>query len=172
MTEQWETRRSRFNHGWLKNQLIVALRKAIQVRAGLVVNDHAQADLLGTLGQWSTQREAAERILDAVQSCLRELTPVPEETTDERVKRFVNEVERKRWLQDEQPFARWEAARIALSSLDEAVRPVLHVEGGRALELDLPQMRRLLALADKLGETFSGLTLCWSLESVDGVQAS
>ncbi len=171
MTEQWEARRSRFNHGWLKNQLIVALHKAIQVRAGLVVNDHAQADLLGTLWQWSTQRVAAERVLDAVKSRLHELAPVPEETTDERMSRLVNEVERQRWLQDEQPVARLEAAQVAISSLDEAVRSVLHVEGGQAPELELPQLRRLLALSGKLGEAFSGLTLCWSLESVEGVHA-
>ncbi len=168
MTERWESQRSRFNHGWLKNQLIVALRKAIQVQSGLVVNDRAQVDLLHTLKQWSTQRTDAERVLDEVRSSLSESGPTVDETADERLKRIVNEVERQRWVQQEQPEAKWRTAQLALFHLDRALCSALPMDAVDVPALGLKDLSHVLEAASRVGAAFSGLTLCRSLDSIDG----
>ena len=157
MSDPWEHDRSRFNHGWLKNQFIASLLKSRQVRSGLVVHTQADADLVMRFREWTASRARAEAVLDQVSADLTR-APHASDAANEAAKLVLraNELERQRWLRDQQPEAALRVARAALVRLDAAVT--------RALVLAAPGddeglLEELLDAASQLSDSFSRLTL-------------
>ena len=169
MFEEWETARSEFNHGWLKNQFIAVLLKCRQVEQGRVLNDNALLDLKERLSQWDDARKVAEAVVAQVQDTLdRKFSDDHNAgTIDASIVRLANEVERQRWICTDDPRASASTASAAIARLDSEIGRAQRIldasPGANAIGIDGAALTQLIDAAQGLSAAFSHLTLCRSI---------
>jgi len=67
----WQARRNRFNHDWLKNKFIVALEGLVNIAEGKVFADEfCRAEIDELLGQWEPEYAAAVQLIGSFESCM------------------------------------------------------------------------------------------------------
>ena len=155
----WEQNRSRFNHDWLKNQLIAVVLKYKQVRVGLVDNANAKSDLVERLQQWPEYRRIAQSVITQVEIALDAQSPSSSGPIKNDVAAYIglaNEIERQRWILGNNPQQAVDAARKAILCMDYAVFSTLSSSSFSNAE----ELQPLLDEAIKLSQTFTQLTLC------------
>jgi hypothetical protein len=60
----WQNRRARFNHDWLKNQYLLALRNFLNLLDDLIENDELERTFVAkVLPQWEERREEVRHLI-------------------------------------------------------------------------------------------------------------
>ena len=162
MSQEWQRARSEFNHGWLKNRLLVGLLKFMRVAEGQV-EDHEAATTLNTLlAQWSEMRSEASRLLQMVEE--RITIPIEPKVNDATILsedgcRFLLEVERQVWLTREQVPNRLAETRQHLEAIDLNLARLNTALLDGELESHLSSLADCVKAVRGLGEQFSKLTV-------------
>lgn len=161
MDAQWEQRRSSFNHGWLKNRLIVGLMKCVRVARGQVEDQDSWRNLSCLVADWDQMREIAVSLVAFLRH--RVSNPISPDQNDvlllgRETSAFLLEVERRRWLACTHAAEKLLVIEEALASLDQQLQRI----GASSLPLSSESRRRIedcLVAARRLGENFSGLAV-------------
>jgi len=115
---EWNRARSDFNHGWLKNRLIVALFRAERILSGAVVDEGGLCNLEVLLEEWPERSRDASELIN---SYSRIPNLVHGEHGDDEVI-FLQAVALERWRQIEKPEEKVKGSTEALGDLDEEIR--------------------------------------------------
>jgi hypothetical protein len=116
-TAEWNRARSDFNHGWLKNRLIVALHKASRILSGAVEDDTGLRSLRSLLAEWPEHSEAVRRLIERYSHGMgTPITTVAGDADD-----FVRAVAQSRWNATEDPGVKMKEAKSALREMDALV---------------------------------------------------
>jgi len=144
---EWNRARSDFNHGWLKNRLIVTLYRAQRILSGAVLDDTGLDVLKNLLAEWPERfREAVELIRHhASYSSMSAQVESDAEADYAAVVSFIRRQE------EEKPEIK---GRLATETLD-----VLDKEIHAAKELSTANIQRLIDKARRLADAISSLSL-------------
>jgi hypothetical protein len=138
MVEFWERTRSDFNHAWLKNRLIVGIRKAGRVLDGTVRDDSTWTQVEHLLADWPALRADASRVIA--------------EYRQELERRVAGEF--KRLTASEQEMATWLGG-IAMQRITERHRPderaAAAAKALEALDIEIARFTGRLSLAQRSG---------------------
>jgi hypothetical protein len=159
----WGRPRSDFNHGWLKNRLIVALSKAQNVLSGAVEDEFIWEDLLCLLAEWGERRLDAERILLEYRARVSPKGFVyvkPLSGLDSATRDWLAQLIESRWEEREEPGKRLAKAEEALRVFDEKAAITFRTlsesrEGNRSDFSEIVEIFRVAAR--KLADAFSQL---------------
>lgn len=160
--QDWQRARSEFNHGWLKNRLLVGLLKCMRVAEGQVEDREVVRTLAMLLNQWPEMRSEAARLLRMVEE--RIVAPMDPQTSDAAVLsaddcRFLLEVERQLWLVREQAPSRLAEARQLLEAINQDLTKLNEAALDGELKSQLSNLEACVKAARGLGEQFSKLTV-------------
>lgn len=161
MHAEWEQSRSAFNHGWLKNRLIVGLMKCVRVARGQVEDQDSWRNLSGLVADWDQMREIAALLIGFLRD--RVSNPIPPDRNDvllfgREASAFLLEIERRRWLACTHAAEKLPVIEEALASLDQQIQQL----GASPLPISSESRRRIedcLVAARRLGENFSGIAV-------------
>lgn len=123
-SQEWQRKRSDFNHGWLKNRLIVGLIKCLRVVEGRVGDQNMLQAMSDLLDEWPRMRSRIEEVLAFAESFLS--APIPTDASDvawlgEENCAFLLEVERQIWLGRDHVDRQLLASRMAVVELNDAL---------------------------------------------------
>jgi hypothetical protein len=163
MSAEWEQQRSAFNHGWLKNRLVVCLLRCKRAASGAVQDDMARADLRQLVDGWEAVRQTGAMILEEIDRRLSaEITPTREDMAafGRDVAHYLLEIERRRWVTLRKPLARSAEAVMSLSALNDVMVVVRRLLLEREVLPAMSHLSKLESQARKLAADFSALTVC------------
>ena len=118
----WNQSRSDFNHGWLKNRLLIALCKAQNVLSGKVEDHTIWEHLSKLLGEWNERREDARRLISGFRvsaSPARVVATATFAALDENLKSWLADLADRRWEATEHPTVRVERTFAAFDAFDQ-----------------------------------------------------
>lgn len=102
MLAQWQTRRSRFNHDWLKNQFLPALDKFLNILDDQIEDDETEANFVSdVLPEWERKSAEARSLAEDFEQ---EMSPrtlfrqPPLANCDEESKKWLSELTHELWL--------------------------------------------------------------------------
>jgi hypothetical protein len=162
---EWQRRRGRLNHDWLKNQFSPALGKWLNVIAGEVEDEGFGEHLRrSVLAEWPEKRPEIATLLD---DFLYEMSPrtlfreQPLSGCDDETKKWLGELVHQRWAEASETQALLKEAVFCLEEADLAYRSL--VSGGllaishpEKAELELlPAAARFRKTCDALGRALS-----------------
>lgn len=161
MSADWQRARSDFNHGWLRNRLLVTLLKCMRIVSGQVEDGDAGGALGRLIAEWNVMHGKARSLLDHMN--LRITAPMEPTAADvaicgDNLASFLLEVERQRWLSHTSARERVEDALREIAELDRtlgALAPCLEEPLGTLTDLLDDSMHA----ARKVAERFSQLTI-------------
>jgi len=120
--KDWNQIRSDFSHSWLKNRLILTLRKANNVVAGFVSDDTIWNDLLRLLSEWTDRRNDALIIINEYlneANPANELNKLPIHVFDPDVYNWLWQVVNKSWLATSNPTSKINLALLNFEAFDQ-----------------------------------------------------
>ena len=126
-TRSWNQLRSDFNHGWLRNRLLIALCKAQNVLDGKVVDRTIWAQLEQLLTEWQEWRIVVRDLISGFRvsgSPARAVISPAFSTLDANVRDWLGSVADQRWEAAEQPATRMERAFEALNDFEREAATV------------------------------------------------
>lgn len=144
---EWNRARSDFNHGWLKNRLIVSLFRASRILSGAVTDESGLDVLKSLLTQWPERKVEADDLID---SYLSYENTAPLSKSEECIQ-YLHTVALQRWQETEHPVQKASAAGDALKELDEEIQAITG--------LSPDAVERLHAKAQKLAKALSDLSI-------------
>lgn len=105
-TVEWKKERSDFNHGWLKNRLLITLSRAQKVLDGKVKDELIWEDLTIILSEWPTQRMKVERVLNTYLNALSPKSFIENSSLlrcEAEIMEWLTDLSHKHWLNSECP---------------------------------------------------------------------
>ncbi len=162
MSRDWQRSRSDFNHGWLKNRLLVGLLKCVRVASGQVEDQQTWQARSVLIREWREMRKIATSLLEAIEERIAApATPQPGDSEALGVQPcyYMLEVERQLWLARNSSANRLAEARRHLAALD---RKLSELDALTSTNLQAPEaclLNECVNAARGLGEQFSKLTV-------------
>ena len=161
----WEQTRSNFNHTWLKNRLLIAIRKAQNVLLGKVEDESIWEDLYDLLMEWQERHSDAQMIFTYFsteaspaimlnQSCFSSL--------DNDLREWLRQLVDQRWKEIVRYDAKLFRAKTALSVFDREVQILsdafLAFRKGQGQECHASCLATFEKAAQELAQAFSDIS--------------
>lgn len=131
MTSAWQTRRSRFNHDWLKNRFLPALGKYMNIQRELVEDPGFELDFVRQImPQWPPRSQEAQGLLGTFATEMSPRIVLSEPVfryLDEPTRQWLGPLIDELWL-NRYPIREWEQrAQTALLRADRQYGAVLKI---------------------------------------------
>jgi hypothetical protein len=161
MSTDWQRKRSDFNHGWLKNRLLVALLKFMRVASGQVEDRDAEDALARLIAEWRGMRGTVCSLLDFIeqrttkpmQPCLQDVRIFGDDAAE-----YLLEVERQTWLCRSGATHTTIKARSEVETLDRTMDALSQALSARVCSLQ-HLLENCLHAGRRLAERFSQLSV-------------
>jgi hypothetical protein len=123
----WQMDRSRLNHNWLQNSVLVALHHAVNVTAGRVLLGNPKRVLVEDVARWKERRQDVLELLGRFES---EMSPsvlfgqIPLIRCSNETKDWLVPLTHELWLRREKVQEKMDAASDAYKSAESAYKTV------------------------------------------------
>jgi uncharacterized protein YicC (UPF0701 family) len=162
----WCRTRSDFNHGWLKNRLIVALSRARKVVEGMVLDDDIWNDLSILLAEWHVRKSEVIGVLHNYPEAASLRRMVENElggNIDQELANWLADLSHRRWSESENSEDRLSKALKAIAALDSQVSVVQELLPNAQRKQSLNELTneliKLQIAASYLGNAISALSI-------------
>jgi hypothetical protein len=131
---EWQIRRNRFNHDWLKNQYILALANFLNILDGQVENAEIESLFVAEiLPEWESHRAEAFTLpkdFERDMSPRRKFDHPPLARCDEETREWLSILMHKLWL-SRYPINSWIEAAMNCAQTTDAKYKIINVELGK-----------------------------------------